>query len=139
MINAIFKNDNDNTRIKFKEDCERDFVQEMSPSRSTNTNNIDDIIITEYDYFVLGGLLAKYTLNYNTNGYHFSSEQIKRLQNWVKSYDRLNETYKDAIRLFSSPNDGGRRRSKRSHRKTRKGKSQKHRSKGGRRGKSRKH
>lgn len=37
----------------------------------------------------------------------------------------------------SSANGG--RRSKRSHRKTRKGKSRKHRSKGGRRGKSRKH
>ena len=36
------------------------------------------------------------------------------------------------------PNYGG-RRSKRSHRKTQKGKSRKHRSKGGRRGKSRKH
>ena len=42
-------------------------------------------------------------------------------------------------KAYSSSANGGRRRSKRSHRKTRKGKSRKHRSKGGRRGKSRKH
>ena len=142
MITAIFKNDKndkDETRDAFEEECKRVFVSETSPNRSTNTNNIDDIIITEYDYPVLGGLLAKYTLNYMTNGNHFSPEQIQRLQGWVTSYDILNDTYKDTIRLYGSSNDGGRRRSKRSHRKTRKGKSQKHRSKGGRRGKSRKH
>lgn len=40
---------------------------------------------------------------------------------------------------YHNDNYGGGRRSKRSHHKTRKGKSRKHRSKGGRRGKSRKH
>lgn len=159
VLNAIFKNDHNKTYMKFLEDITKlvDEIYKDDVNRSTNTLSIYKEEFYENDYDNLASLLARYAtigvtqrfaqgsfkygdyVQHNKTNYHFSETEKQQLNKWLENHPMLKTKYDHYIREYTTNQDGGRRRSKRSHRKTRKGKSQKHRSKGGRRGKSRKH